>query len=135
MITKNITYTDYNGETRTESLFFNLNQTELMEMAYSDGENISNTLTKALADKDIGTIVRFLKKFITFAYGEKSEDGRFFVKSEEKRNNFVCSAAFDALLTELVSSDDSSAVEAFIAGVVPTALAAEMLPAKTENAK
>lgn len=135
MITKNITYTDYNGETRTESLFFNLNQTELMEMAYSDGENISNTLTKALADKDIGTIVRFLKKFITFAYGEKSEDGRFFVKSEEKRNNFVCSAAFDALLTELVSSNDSSAVEAFIAGVVPTALAAEMLPAKTENAK
>lgn len=135
MITKKITYTDYNGETRTESLLFNLNQTELMEMAYSDGENISNTLAKALADKDIGTIVRFLKKFITFAYGEKSEDGRFFVKSEEKRNNFVCSAAFDALLTELVSSDDSSAVEAFIAGVVPTALAAEMLPAKTENAK
>lgn len=135
MITKNITYTDYNGETRTESLFFNLNQTELMEMAYSDGENISNTLTKAMADKDLGTIVRFLKKFIAFAYGEKSEDGRFFVKTEEKRNNFVCSAAFDALLTELVNSNDSNTVEAFIAGVVPSALAAEMLPAKTENAK
>lgn len=135
MITKNITYTDYNGETRTESLFFNLNQTELMEMAYSDGENISNTLTKAMADKDLGTIVRFLKKFIAIAYGEKSEDGRFFVKTEEKRNNFVCSAAFDALLTELVNSNDSNTVEAFIAGVVPSALAAEMLPAKTEKAK
>ena len=106
-----------------------------MEMAYSDGENISNTLTKAMADKDLGTIVRFLKKFIAFAYGEKSEDGRFFVKTEEKRNNFVCSAAFDALLTELVNSNDSNTVEAFIAGVVPSALAAEMLPAKTENAK
>lgn len=135
MITKNITYTDYNGETRTESLFFNLNQTELMEMAYSDGENISNTLTKAMADKDLGTIVRFLKKFIAIAYGEKSEDDRFFVKTEEKRNNFVCSAAFDALLTELVNSNDSNTVEAFIAGVVPSALAAEMLPAKTEKAK
>lgn len=133
MVTKTITYTDYNGETRTETLYFNLTQMELTEMAYADRENLTDILNKAIAENDTGTIVRFLKKFIISAYGEKSSDGRFFLKSEEKKNSFACSAAFSALFEQLASSEKD--IEAFITSVVPSSLAPDKLTAAADTAK
>ena len=122
MLAKTITYTDFNGVSRTETLYFNLTQAELTKMAYIDNKNLAETLTKAIDDKDTATIVRFMCDFIISAYGEKSDDGKYFHKSEEMRNKFANSAAYDALFAELLS-DDEKAV-AFINGVVPAALAA-----------
>lgn len=133
MVTKTITYTDYNGETRTETLHFNLTQMELTEMAYADRENLTDILNKAIAENDTGTIVRFLKKFIISAYGEKSSDGRFFLKSEEKKNSFACSAAFSALFEQLASSEKD--IEAFITRVVPSSLAPDKPTAAADTAK
>lgn len=122
MLAKTITYTDFNGVSRTETMYFNLTQAELTKMAYIDNKNLAETLTKAIDDKDTATIVRFMCDFIISAYGEKSDDGKYFHKSEEMRNKFANSAAYDALFAELLS-DDEKAV-AFINGVVPAALAA-----------
>ena len=122
MLAKTITYTDFNGVSRTETMYFNLTQAELTKMAYVDNKNLAETLTKAIDDKDTATIVRFMCDFIISAYGEKSDDGKYFHKSEEMRNKFANSAAYDALFAELLS-DDEKAV-AFINGVVPAALAA-----------
>lgn len=133
MLAKTITYTDFNGVSRTETMYFNLTQAELTKMAYIDNKNLAETLTKAIDDKDTATIVRFMCDFIISAYGEKSDDGKYFHKSEEMRNKFANSAAYDALFAELLS-DDEKAV-AFINGVVPAALAATKPAAMEIEAK
>ena len=133
MLAKTITYTDFNGVSRTETMYFNLTQAELTKMAYIDNKNLAETLTKAIDDKDTATIVRFMCEFIISAYGEKSDDGKHFRKSEEMRSEFANSAAYDALFAELLS-DDEKAV-AFINGVVPAALAATKPEAMVLEAK
>lgn len=133
MLVYPINYTDFNGVSRTETLYFNLTQAELTKIAYIDNKNLAETLTKAIDDKDTATIVRFMCDFIISAYGEKSDDGKYFHKSEEMRNKFANSAAYDALFAELLS-DDEKAV-AFINGVVPAALAAAKPAAMEIEAK
>ena len=82
MITKNITYTDYNGLERTEKFYFNLSAVEL-----SDGD-IYDTLVKITNTEDPQTLLGLFKKIILAAYGEKSEDGRRFIKNDEIRSAF-----------------------------------------------
>ena len=123
MLAKTITYTDFDGNSRTETLYFNLSKAELTEFAYSGKENISEVLNKAITDNDVATIVRFLNTFVVSAYGEKSSDGKVFLKNEKMKDEFAHSAAYYALFDELVSDDKKA--EAFIMGVVPSGLTAD----------
>ena len=59
-------------------------------------------------------------KLLKMAYGEKSEDGEYFIKNEEVYNRFKFSNAYDAFLEKLVESD--SELENFIKHVMPKKL-------------
>ena len=55
-----------------------------MEMSTDGG--LSKMLEKIVAEKDIKRIVEIFKDLILKSYGEKSPDGRKFVKSKEIRS-------------------------------------------------
>lgn len=146
MITKTITYFDFDSNERTETLYFNLTQTELVDMAMdlpdSVSEEISPNPTEADADRlaskminELGKkgIVDFIKKLVLKAYGIKSEDGRRFVKSEAITEEFSQTLAYDAIVMELLSNDESASD--FVNSVIPAKVIEKMPVMKSGKGK
>lgn len=121
MLTKTITYTDYNGVERTETFHFNLSQAELIEMQLGGKDGLySNKLQKMIDNRDTAAIINTIKEFVLKSYGEKSDDGKRFVKSPEISAAFVQTEAYSQLITELLSDDAKSSE--FILGIMPQSL-------------
>lgn len=117
MIKRVIKYEDFNGTPRTDEVRFNLTKSELVMMQAN--EDLEKVITEAQKNKDIKTVMRIFRELILGAYGIKSDDGKRFVKSQELRDAFEQSAAYDALFMQLVS--DEAEASAFVEGVLPKA--------------
>lgn len=108
MLKKTITYTDYNGIERTEDFYFNLSQAELMDMEMSIEGGLSKKINKIVNAKDNVTLYKLFTDIITKAYGEKSSDGRRFIKSKEISESFIQTEAYSVLLNEFITNSDSA---------------------------
>ena len=117
MIKWPITYTDYNGETVTEEFYFNLNKAEVMEMNLEANGAYGEYLQRIVEQRDGKQIAHAFKNLILSSYGEKSADGRRFVKSEEMRKEFEQSEAFSELYMQLAF--DSDTATKFMEGILP----------------
>lgn len=117
MLTKTITYTDYNGLERTENFYFNLSKSELTELELTTEGSLTAALNKMVNANDISDLSRMFKRILLLAYGEKSPDGRRFMKSEEISLAFSQTPAYDQLFMELFTGTDSM-IE-FINAVIP----------------
>lgn len=117
MLKKTMTYTDFDGQERTEDFYFNLTQAEVLEMEMSTVGGIQKLVDKIVAEKDLGRMIEFFKEVIKKAYGEKSLDGKYFIKSEDSLNRFMQTQAFSDLFIELATVPN--AAEAFVSGIVP----------------
>lgn len=117
MLKKTITYTDYNGSERTEDFYFNLNKAEIMEMEMSITGGLTEMINKIVAAKDAPAIISIFKKLVLKAYGEKSPDGKRFIKSEELATAFSQTEAYSQLFMELATDADEAAK--FVNGIIP----------------
>lgn len=124
MLKKLIHYTDYNGVERSENFYFNLTKAELLDMELGTTGGFRQLLQNIIDKQDIPKIIDAFKTIIFKAYGEKSADGRRFVKSPELSEAFSQTEAYSNLYMELIS--DAEAAAAFINGIVP----AEAAPGK-----
>lgn len=124
MYKKTIKFTDYNGAEREEDFYFNLSKAELMEMELSVNGGLTEMVHKIVKAQDSASIVKVFKELILKSYGEKSLDGRRFVKSQEISDSFEQTEAYSMLFMEL-STDEKAALE-FINGIVPSDLSEEM---------
>lgn len=129
MLRKTITYIDYNGVERTEDFYFNLNKSEILEMEMGTTGGFVEMVQKIVAAKDTPAIIAIFKDLILKAYGEKSLDGKRFVKSKELSDAFAQTEAYSQLFMELALN--SGAAAAFINGIVPADLSQEL--AKQNN--
>ena len=121
MLAKPITYTDYNGVEITETFYFNLSQAELIDMQLGGKDGLySNKLQKMIDNHDAAAIVATIKEFVLKSYGEKTDDGKRFIKSPEISEAFMQTEAYSQLITELLSDDAKSSE--FILGIMPQAL-------------
>lgn len=119
MLKKTITYTDYDGNKRTEDFYFNLSKAEVTEMELSVDGGLVKMLQKIMADKDGKRIIENFKGLILRAYGEKSPDGKRFIKTQELRDAFSQTEAYSDLFMELSINADAAAE--FVNGIVPSA--------------
>ena len=119
MLKKTITYTDYNGITRTEDFYFNLTKAEIMEMQLSTNGGLDIMIKKIIDSQDAPSIIKIFKELILKAYGEKSDDGKRFVKSKEISEGFAQTEAYSQLFMELAT--DTDAASKFVNGIVPAA--------------
>ena len=117
MLKKNIKYVDYDGNARAEDFYFNLNKAEIVELELGTTGGLTKTLEKIVQEKDNKRIVEYFKVIILKAYGEKSADGRRFIKSQELRDSFEQTEAYAELFMEL--SSNAKAAADFISGIVP----------------
>ena len=119
MLKKTITYVDYNGTERKEDFYFNLSKAELMEMEMGTTGGMVEMINKIVAAQDAPAIIDMFKKMILKAYGEKSADGKRFIKSKELSEAFSQTEAYSQLFMELAT--DADAASKFVNGIVPAA--------------
>lgn len=116
MLTKRITYVDYNGNERTENFEFNLNRVEALDFALSIDGDLTEYVRKCVEEDDKAALIKMVKDIVLRSYGKKSEDGRRFMKSDEIARSFIETEAYSVLMTELISNSEESAK--FINGVL-----------------
>lgn len=119
MLTKTITYKDFNDVERTEKFYFHLSESELADMDIKKHglvqffENIVNA-------QDSEKIIDTFKELIDLSYGVKSDDGKYFRKSKELLDDFHATNAYNTLFMELASNDEA-AIE-FCNGLLPSSI-------------
>lgn len=131
MLKKEITYDDFNGDTATETLYFNLTKSEMLELDADHIDGLEATIKRITQTNDRQGLIREFKRIIMMSYGQKSPDGKRFVKTDELRQEFQQTAAYDALFMELATNDKSAA--AFMKGILPKDMAAEVSRIENET--
>lgn len=117
MLKKTITYEDFNGVERTEDFYFNLTEAECVEWQLGTEGGLVEMIEKIVAAKDSKALIEIFKDLVLKAYGEKSADGRRFMKTAEIREAFSQTNAYSIIFMEL-AKDDIAANE-FIKGIIP----------------
>ena len=121
MLSKNIKYTDYNGVEREEAFLFNLSKAELMEMELGTTGGLADMIKNIVAAQDTPSIVKIFKELVLKAYGEKSPDGKRFIKVDENgqplSRKFAETEAYSNLFMELAT--DADAAVKFVRGIIP----------------
>ena len=133
MYARNITYTDYDDNERTEKFYFNLNKKELLdlELKYQSKGGIRNALQKMMDDNDAQGVIGVIDEMIQRAYGEKSADGKRFDKNPEVLSNFVNTEAYSNLVMDLLN--DSDKLGDFMTKIMPADVRAEAEKALAEQ--
>lgn len=128
MLKKTITYTDYNGVERREDFWFNLSKAELMEMELGVTGGLTEYMRRIVSAQDQPSLIKIFKDIILKSYGEKSADGKRFVKIDEHgiplSLGFSQTEAYSILFMELSTDDEAAA--AFINGIVPADVSKEI---------
>ena len=120
MLKRTIKYEDYNGNPAEDDFYFNLTEAELIEMESTYDRGYAETMQFIVDTNDFKTLLAEFKKLVLFAYGEKSPDGKTFVKSEEIARAFSQHAAYSVLFMELATDADKAAE--FMNGIIPSRL-------------
>lgn len=123
MLKKTIKYVDYNGVEREEDFYFNLTKAEIAEMELEIPGGMTEMLKRITAAQDTPSLVKIFKDLILRSYGEKSADGKRFIKSQELKESFAQTEAYSELFMELATNAD--AASAFINGIIPADIAKE----------
>lgn len=120
MLKKTVKFTDFNGDVQEETLYFNLSSPELIELEVSMPGGMKATMERIIEAKDAKALIVEFKRLILAAYGQKSEDGRSFVKTPALAEAFSQTAAYQALFMELATNEIAAAE--FVTGVLPSEL-------------
>ncbi len=121
MLKETIKYTDYNGVERTEDFWFHLSKAELMEWEMGTTGGLTEMIKHIVDAKDAPAIIKIFKELVLKAYGQKSPDGKRFIKSDELATEFSQTEAYSQLFMELATDADKAA--AFVNGIMPSDVA------------
>ncbi len=121
-------YEDYDGNTREEDFYFNLTKAEITDMELTTEGGMSAMLNRIIAAKDTSKLISVFKDLILKSYGQKSLDGRRFIKSEELTKEFTETPAYSQIYIRL-ATDDAEATK-FVNNVIPKDMQAEVKAAQ-----
>ena len=112
---------------RTEDYYFNLSKAELLEMEVGTTGGYAEKVQAIIDAKDSPDIMKIFKELLLKAYGEKSADGKRFIKIDDNGRPlaiaFEQTPAYSEIFMELAT--DADAGSAFINGILPADLIKE----------
>lgn len=126
-------YTDYNGVDREEDFYFNFNEAEIIEMELSEEGGLAEHIKRITAKLDGRAIIKVFKDLVLDAYGEKSADGKRFIKNNQLKEEFKQTEAYSNIFMRLAT--DSKEAAKFINGIVPAKMAQKTAPAAIHPAE
>lgn len=131
MLKREIAYEDFNGNQVIDTFYFNISKTELIELEVEYQEGFGVMIQKIIDAKDNKALIKQFKEIILLAYGQKSDDGKRFVKSDQLREEFSQTAAFNTLFIEFATDDKAAAI--FLKSVLPRDMIGEIDKALAAN--
>lgn len=111
-----VQYQNFDGDLETEDLYFNLNIRELQEMEEWEIP-LTERIAKLTKTKNGTDAFNLMRDIIETAYGERSADGKRFVKNPEIRKNFTEGLAYDEVI--MMFLEGSLDLGKFIEGLLP----------------
>ena len=87
---------------------------------------LTKTIEAILKANDSKRMIEIWKDLILKAYGQKSLDGRQFMKSDEIRESFAQTEAYSDMFMELASDADAAAK--FVNGIIPASMSKTTVP-------
>jgi hypothetical protein len=124
MFKRDVTYEDFDGEKVTETFYFNLTKSELVELEVGFEGGLKEAIERIIKTEDHKELIKEFKRIVLLSYGIKSPDGKRFMKSDELRTEFSQTAAYDALFMELATNENAAAD--FVNGIIPKDFAKEL---------
>jgi hypothetical protein len=131
VLKREISYENFDGEQVTETIYFNISKPEIIELEVEYEGGFGKMMERIVEAEDAKQLIHEFKRIVLLAYGKKSEDGKRFIKSDELREEFSQSAAYNELFMELATDDKAAA--AFIKGILPKDLADAVEESSTET--
>ena len=122
MLKKDITFTDFDGNEQTETHYFNLSKTELIELKMEFEGGLEDQIKQMIAEEDNLKLFRKFKEIIIASYGRR--EGNSFIKDEEEGKLFAGSIACDEFIYSFFTDVENAAE--FIRGIVPRELSREL---------
>lgn len=118
MVSKIITYTNYEGNKESKTFYFNLSKFEWLELeAYTKGGLVQN-LKHAIETNNLKKTIDLLKKIMLRAYGERDLESGEFIKNDDIAIKFSKTEAFSELFYEL-AYDEVKSKEFFLSLIPP----------------
>lgn len=124
MYRTDVTYENFEGEQVTETCYFNLTKAEMLQLQLQYPEGYQTYLQRLVDDNNRKAMIEEFKHILSMSYGERSADGRKFVKSEEISNAFMASEAYSELFLKFISEEGY--VEKFMNAVMPKDIVAQL---------
>lgn len=125
MYTKKIKCQDFNGNEYERPYYFNLSEAELIEMNLSKEGGLEAYVGRIMNAGSTPELAALFKELILKSYGEKSDDGRRFIKKDPVRgrlaDEFEQTNAYSALFMELATNTEEAIK--FFNGIVPQGIA------------
>ena len=138
MFSRTFEYKGYDGQIRKETYWFNLSEEELYKMELGSVGGVTGLMNRMLREEHPEKIVDMFERIILTAVGERSTDGRRFVKRPrpgfpwgEVAEDFRETPAYSQLFMELVSSGEKFA--AFLKGAIPQEVAEAIAKKEAED--
>lgn len=134
MFSKTFEYKGYDGNTHKETWWFNLSESELMKLELGSVGGLNGMMNRMLRENHPDKIVDMFEKIILGSVGERSADGRRFLKRNGAvAEDFRETPAYDQLFLELISSGD--ALNSFLRGAIPDEVRMNLEKVEAERAK
>lgn len=132
MLKKVITYTDFDDNERVETVYFHMSTADFQDWLLGFPEIVRSRFLKVASEPsedekqhlldgvDPSDMILRVRDLILSSYGQKSEDGRRFVKSAELSKEFSQTIAYDQIYNEMLDNPDN--FTAFVEGVMPKSM-------------
>jgi hypothetical protein len=108
MLKKTVKYTDFDNVERTDTLYFNLTQAELLEIEIHTPGGMEKTIKNAVSDEKSDKIFDIMKELIMKSYGEKNSDGKF-IKTAAISEAFSHTECYSTLLFDVLETSEKAA--------------------------
>lgn len=131
MIKKTVTYTDYDGISRTEDFYFDLSEDRAVEMAFAKDGGIEAFIKRIIQEKNQQEIIRMFREYLRLTYGEKSDDGKYFIQNDQVFEKFKSTKAYEKIFMELAFN--STAAADFINKTIPQNIADKIAEYRGES--
>ena len=126
MYIKKISYEDFDGNKQVEDFYFNLTDTEINRINAQYVGGLPYYINKIIRSGNTQQILPVLENLVLSAYGEKTMDGRRFIKSDLLKEEFKQTMAYDTLIRELMSDPTGKVFSDFLINTLPKDTAAKL---------
>jgi len=124
MISRDITYIDYDGNEQTDRFYFHLSKADVWRLEIGMNGRFRNYIERLMEEKNQSEIWKIFEEIVQTSVGKKSIDGKRFDRSAEAKRDFLESEAYSEFIEILVTGDhgkNPNYASDFISGLVATA--------------